>query len=93
MRKSLLLHATGRITAMSSLDDLWRAMAEEMAFHLVGVHCDVVAITRPLEDNIAEHWREHFGVGGIRNHDWNTFTHDSHVMEAILEEVEGVEDT
>lgn len=67
--------------------------AEARAFHLISAHMDVIAIIRSPALNADVHHEEHYGPCGIRNHDYADLSFDERVVEAVLEEVEGAEDT
>jgi hypothetical protein len=56
--------------------------AEELALHLVGVHCDPMAIARPHSENVDQHQHEH------RDHDSGWLGYDAAKVEAVLEEAE-----
>jgi len=64
--------------------------AEKLALHLVGVHCDPMAIARPHDENVDQHQHEHRGPGTIRNHDPGWLGYDAAKVEAVLEEAEAV---
>jgi hypothetical protein len=60
----------------------------DLAFHLVSVHCDPMAIARPHEENLDQHDHEHRGPGTIRNHPASDCSWDAEKLEAVLEEME-----
>ena len=62
--------------------------AEILAFHLIGIHCDVLAITRPYAENQDQHAHEHHGPGTIRHHGAESLHYDATVVESALEEFE-----
>jgi hypothetical protein len=59
-----------------------------LAFHLVSVHCDPMAIARPHGENKEQHNYEHRGPGTIRNHPASDRSWDAEKLEAVLEEAE-----
>jgi hypothetical protein len=61
---------------------------EALAFHLISMHCDPMAIWRGSEDNLDQHAHEHRGPGTIRNHKIQNMSWDEEKIEAILEEIE-----
>lgn len=62
--------------------------ADELALHLVGVHCDPMAIARPQDENADQHDHEHKGPGTIRDHDRSWLGYDHVRVEEVLEEAE-----
>lgn len=61
---------------------------ENMAFHLVAVHRNAAALGNDEDTNAKLHNQEHFGPGGLRDHDSHSRHWDADTVEAVLEEAE-----
>jgi hypothetical protein len=66
----------------------YREDPQQLAFHLISMHCDGLAIERPVTGNIDQHEYEHDGPGTIRNHPRWLRTWDAGKIEDILKELE-----
>lgn len=67
------------------------SLDERVAFHLIGKHCDGLAICRSPADNADQHKHEHDGPCTIRNHPRHSVEYDPEIVEAVLEELEADE--
>jgi hypothetical protein len=67
---------------------LTSAEAYDLAMHLIGVHRNAAAGHSTPEDNADCHWHEHFGPGGIRDHEYARRWYDPEQVEETLEEAE-----
>jgi hypothetical protein len=65
-----------------------RLRAYELAMHLTGVHKNSVAILNDAAENEDQHYDEHFGPGGLRDHPYHDLSYDENEVEAVLEEAE-----
>lgn len=59
-----------------------------LAMHLTEVHKNSAAILNSPAENADEHWHEHFGPCGLRNHPYEVTSYDEREVEAVLEEAE-----
>jgi hypothetical protein len=61
---------------------------EVIAFHVIAVHRNISALESTPLENLQFHLDEHFGCGGLGNHDWRYFSFDETSLEQVLEEAE-----
>jgi hypothetical protein len=60
----------------------------DMAFHLISVHADPIAVCRSEEENREQHHREHTGPGTVRGHPEAFRGWQESKIELVLEEIE-----
>lgn len=62
--------------------------AYDLAMHLISMHADPMAVSRPYAESQEQHDYEHTGPGTIRNHPRANRSWDETKSELVLEECE-----